>query len=71
MSNPRSMLKRNTKNKIIGGVCSGLARHLGIEPLLVRLGFVFMFLWAGIGPLLYLLLWILMPKDDDGEIKDE
>lgn len=65
--NQVNMLKRNMSNRIIGGVCSGLARHLNIEPILVRLAFVFMFVWAGIGPLIYILLWILMPKDENGE----
>lgn len=63
------MLKRNMKNAILGGVCSGLAKYLGIEPILVRLGFLFMFLWAGIGPLIYLLLWFIIPADKDGELK--
>lgn len=69
--NQTSMLKRNMSDRVIGGVCSGLARHLGIESWIVRLGFIFMFVWAGIGPLLYILLWILMPKDENGEENNE
>ena len=61
----RQMLKRNMQDVVIGGVCSGLARHLGIDSWIVRLGFIIMFLWAGIGPILYLLLWLLMPKDGE------
>lgn len=65
MERQTSVLKRNVDDKILGGVCSGLARHLGIDAWIVRVGFIFMFLWAGIGPLIYLILWLLMPKDGE------
>lgn len=50
---------RSATDKKIGGVCGGLAEYFGIDPLLVRLLFVFL---AGSGLLLYLLLWVLAPQ---------
>ena len=48
----------NEDNKILGGVCSGLAAHLGIDPTLIRIGFVVlsMFLHIFPGVLLYVIL---------------
>jgi len=56
-------LKRNTNNKVIAGVCSGLANEMGIDPLIVRLVFILsVLLGFGIGIIIYLLMWILMPQ---------
>ena len=52
----------STDDKKIGGVCGGLAEYFDIDPLLVRLFFVFLFVCLGTGLLLYILLWILAPK---------
>ena len=53
----------STTDKKIGGLCGGLAEYFDIDALLVRLLFVFMFFSFGGGLLLYLLLWILAPKN--------
>jgi phage shock protein C len=54
---------RRGPDRIIGGVCSGLAIYFGVDPLLVRIVFVILALippGIGIGVLLYLALWFLM-----------
>ncbi|TMF49797.1 MAG: PspC domain-containing protein [Chloroflexi bacterium] len=52
---------RRDSDRIIAGVCSGLGRYFGVEPLLVRVVFVILTLvGAGIGIILYLVLWFLM-----------
>ena len=58
-------LKRNPMNRVIGGVCSGLADYFGIDVVLVRAIFAASFLFGGVGGGLYLILWILMPVDND------
>jgi len=63
-----NMIKRNMSDKIIGGVCSGLAKEIGVDSLWVRLAFLFAFLWAGVGPLVYLIMWLLMPPDTETRI---
>ena len=49
-------------DKKLGGVCGGLADYFGIDSLIVRLAFVALILGWGSGLLLYILLWILTPK---------
>ncbi|MEP6726155.1 MAG: PspC domain-containing protein, partial [Bacteroidota bacterium] len=55
----RGRLYRNADDKIIGGVCSGLANYLGIDPVILRVAFVILFgamFWV------YILLWIIVPS---------
>ena len=49
-------------DRILGGVCSGLAEGFHVEALWVRLAFVVLAFLQGIGVLLYVVLWILMPE---------
>ena len=58
-------LLRTDNDRMIGGVCGGLARFFKIDPVLIRLAFVLLTLHGGVGPLLYLLLLVLMPLDTD------
>ena len=53
-------LYRDANNKVLGGVCSGIAAYFNIEPIIVRLVFIF----SGIGFLAYLLLWAFVPSSD-------
>ncbi len=53
---------RSSTDKIIGGVCGGIAEYFNIDPLLVRLAFALLFFGYGTGLLAYLLVWILAPK---------
>lgn len=56
-------LYRDPENKVIAGVCSGVAAYFDIDdPIWVRLGFALIFFTAGAGVLLYLILWAVMPK---------
>lgn len=54
----RGRLYRNTDDKILGGVCSGLANYLGIDPVILRILFVIL-----MAPLfwVYLILWVVVP----------
>lgn len=52
---------RNSDDLIIGGVCSGIAAYLGIDPLIIRIIFVVLSLVNGLGILAYIILWIAMP----------
>ncbi len=54
-------LQRSTQNKVIGGVCAGLGNYFGVDPVLVRVGFLIALFAFGFGPLLYLVLWVVMP----------
>ena len=60
--------KRLTRsnNKMKGGVCAGLAEYLDIDPTIVRIVWVLMVFFAGFGGLLYVILWLVMPKQQIG-----
>jgi phage shock protein PspC (stress-responsive transcriptional regulator) len=56
-------LRRDTTNKMLGGVCAGIARRFGISVGGLRLAFVLSCVLPGPQILAYLLLWILIPAD--------
>ena len=56
-------LSRNSMNRVIGGVCSGLAEYFGLDIALVRIAFVIAFLFASFGFWLYIILWIVLPVE--------
>lgn len=56
-------LARSSTDKMLGGVCGGLANYMGLDATLVRLFFAFGVLFFGVSPLVYVLLWIFMPAD--------
>lgn len=53
---------RDLQNNWAGGVCAGIARYFGVTPGLVRILFVVSCLLPGPQFLVYLLLWLVMPK---------
>ena len=52
------------RNRLIAGVCSGLARRFGMTPNTVRLLFVISCLLPGPQFIIYIVLWALMPSED-------
>ena len=56
-----STLKRLRKNKVFGGVCAGLAQYLNIDPIILRVVFILLTLLNGIGLLIYVIFWIVLP----------
>lgn len=66
-----SRLYRSRTDSIIGGVAGGLANFIGIDPALVRLAFVLLTLLGGSGPLIYLLMVLVIPREPlEGKIKN-
>jgi phage shock protein C len=53
-------MKRDMNNAMIGGICAGIARAIGLSTLLIRMLFVFGLLWCGLTAVIYFLLWALM-----------
>ncbi|MET0394256.1 MAG: PspC domain-containing protein [Chitinophagaceae bacterium] len=61
----RGRLYRDTSDKFIGGVCSGIAAYLNVDPAIVRILFaIITFGGFGIGFLAYIVLWIVLPAKD-------
>ena len=64
---PRSTqrrLMRSRTDKQIGGVAGGIGRYFGVDPVLIRVGFVLLALAGGGGFALYAVCWLLLPEDD-------
>ena len=56
-----------SENKVIAGVCSGIAERLGQDPAVVRaIGIIFTVLTLGFGALVYLVFWVIMPEGQQG-----
>lgn len=66
-SKQRAELSRPWDNRLIGGVAAGLADALNLDVTLVRVLFCLLALAKGLGVLLYLGLWLLMPQPGVGE----
>ena len=63
-------LRRNTDDRWLAGVCSGIADRMGIDPLIVRGALIVLLFVGGIGGLAYLVAWALLP-DQNGRILAE
>src|SRR5215471_5524003 len=58
------LLRRSTDDKVLGGVCGGIARYLGVDVVLIRLlAVVLAIVGGGAGVIAYLVAWIVIPKD--------
>jgi phage shock protein C len=63
---PKKLL-RSKDERMIAGVCGGLARYAGIDPVIVRLAMVALVIFGGAGLLLYLAAWIIIPEAEKPE----
>lgn len=55
-------LYRSEKDRIFGGVAAGIAEYFNVDPLLIRFIFILIVLCRGAGLLLYLVLWVILPR---------
>lgn len=65
MPDPSQPLQRSKSNRMIAGICGGLASWLGWDPTLVRLLYVLVSIFSAAFPgiLVYIILWIVMPEE--------
>lgn len=57
-------LYRSESDRIIGGVCGGLAEHFDLDPSLVRIITVVL-VFSGLSPLFYLIAWLIIPRESE------
>jgi len=57
---------RSSQNKVLGGICGGIGEAYEVDPKLMRLAFIFVWLVTGIFPLLitYIVAWIVLPVEE-------
>lgn len=61
------VLRRSKQDRVIAGVCGGLGRYLGVDPILIRVAFVVLAIGGGIGFLIYGVAWLVIPREEPGE----
>lgn len=64
-------LIRSETNRVVGGVCGGLGEFFSIDPIIVRLAFVLITLFGGSGVLIYIILWLIIPSENQGAVIDK
>jgi len=60
-TNTRERLLRDPYDKVLGGVCSGISHYFDVDPVLIRLAMVVLFLTFGIGFIAYIIAWAVIP----------
>ena len=67
----RTALRRPVQDSVVAGVAAGLARYLGVDVMIIRLGFVILTIFGGAGIPLYLAGLLLIPEEgSDQSIAD-
>lgn len=59
-------LYRSRDERLIAGVCGGLGGYFSLDPVIFRIAFVLSILASGIGILVYIILWLIIPEGDSG-----
>ena len=54
---------RPRDGRVVAGVCAGLAAYFGVDPTLVRLAFALVTVFGGLGILIYLCAWVVIPEE--------
>ncbi|MCX6463233.1 MAG: PspC domain-containing protein [Pseudonocardiales bacterium] len=67
LARARLPLRRSRRDRVFGGVCGGIARHLDVDPVLLRVAAVALALSGGVGVLAYLVAWVVLPEADEDE----
>ena len=62
-------LYRSTTNKVIGGVCGGIAEYFDVDPVLVRLVTIILAMTTGVGFVAYIIALIIIPKGDESVVQ--
>lgn len=60
-------LYRSSRNRMIAGVCGGVAEYFGLDPTAIRLGYVLISVFSAAFPgiLVYLIAWLIVPREFD------
>ena len=60
---PQRMVRRSRSERLIAGVCGGIGRYLGIDPVLLRVAFIILALANGLGLIAYVVAWVAIPEE--------
>ena len=62
-------LRRSNSDRMIAGVCGGLAEHFGIDGAMLRLVTILLVLFGGLSLWVYIILWIIIPEQEGTNFK--
>ena len=60
-----------SRNGMIAGVASGIARSLNVDPTIIRIAFALLAVFGGGGVLIYVILWLVIPREDGRTVAEE
>ncbi|MDK1472803.1 PspC domain-containing protein [Streptomyces sp. 549] len=66
-SPPPARLERSARHKVVAGVCGGLGRHFGVDPVIFRVPLAVLSVIGGLGLLFYGFAWLLVPLEGEDE----
>lgn len=65
-------LTRSRKEKMLAGICGGLALYLGLDPTLVRIGYVLLTIFTAFaGTIVYIIMWIVIPEEPNRYLRND
>jgi phage shock protein C len=57
------LVRRSRSERVIAGVCGGIGRYLGVDPVLLRIAFIVLALANGLGVIAYVVAWVAIPEE--------
>jgi phage shock protein C len=61
------VVRRSRSERVIAGVCGGVGRYLGVDPVLLRIAFIVLALANGLGVIAYVVAWVAIPEERPGQ----
>ena len=61
------VVRRSRTDRVIAGVCGGVGRYLGLDPVLLRIAFIILALANGLGVIAYVVAWVAIPEERPGQ----
>jgi phage shock protein C len=57
------VVRRSRSERVLAGVCGGVGRYLGVDPVLLRIAFIILALANGLGVIAYVVAWVAIPEE--------
>ena len=61
------VVRRSKSERVVAGVCGGVGRYLGVDPVLLRIAFIILALANGLGVIAYVVAWVAIPEERPGQ----
>src|SRR5688572_7714303 len=61
------VVRRSRDERVVAGVCGGVGRYLGVDPVLLRIAFIILALANGLGVIAYVIAWVAIPEEQPGQ----